>query len=472
MDHFGIIVIGAGSGGLVVAIGAAKAGKRVLLIEKGPYGGDCTNYGCIPSKSLIASARIAHATRTAKTFGINLSSNDLEGSGALKRVQRIVEEVRSHEEPDALSQHGVITLTGVARFTDPHTLQVTDSAGKSHHVRGKKIVIATGSSPIIPPVKGLKETPYLTNETVFSITTIPKTLAILGGGPIGCELAQAFQRLGAQVHLIHRHNALLGREEPEAQQILAEAFRSEGVDLHLGKTLTGATFSSGRFSLKLSDQSTLSTEALLVSVGRRPNVAALDLKLASVEFSELGIKTDAFGRTTQKHIFALGDVKGPPFFTHYAEAQARSVLKTLLLPWPFKQKVDSRQPLPRCTYTDPEIASVGLTTVQAHDRYKRAFLAIYTLPFSELDRAISEGREEGFVTVITKKWSSRILGATIVGPRAGEMISELTAAIHAKLPFRKLSSLIHPFPTYNLAIRKAADKWLTETVLGAFKKKS
>ena len=437
-----IIVIGAGSGGLVIAIGAAKAGKRVLLIERGEFGGDCTNYGCIPSKTLIAAAR-----------------KHLDSAGALSHAREIVERVRSHEEPAALKQLGVTTLRGEAHFKSDHVLEVVDKEGKSHIVKGKKIVIATGSSPNVPPIDGLKGTPYLTNETIFSLKEAPKTLAILGGGPIGCELAQTFARLGSKVHLIHRHDALLAKEEPKAQELIAKEFHKEGIELHFNTTISAVTHQNGQFNLTLS-QEKLQSDALLIAIGRRPNISALHLDAAHVEHTHTKIPTDRFGRTNQKHIFAIGDVRGGPFFTHLAESQARSVLTSLLLPFSFLKKL-SMQAIPRVTFTDPEVASCGLTIKEAEKLYPSASLKTYTLEFSDLDRAICEGREEGFISIVTKKWSSKILGVTIAGPRAGEMLGQVTLAMLHGIPLRKLSRLIVPYPTYNLAIRKVADMWLT-----------
>lgn len=460
MKTYPIIVIGAGAGGLVIAIGAAKAGKKVLLIEKGNWGGDCTNFGCIPSKSLIASAHAAHAFKEGRTLGIESVSLQLKARESLTRTRHIVEEVRSHEDPEALAKLGVETITGTAAFKDSHTLEVNHET-----VFGQQIVIATGSSPFLPPIKGLSQTPYLTNETIFELKEIPETLAVMGGGPIGCELAQAFQRLGSKVALIHSHAQLLNKEEPIAQERIAEQFQKEGMNLYLGIRPQEILYQNHRFQILIDSQKKIESEALLVSVGRRPNIASLNLQAAGVEYADQGILIDSFGRTNQEHIWAVGDVTGPPFFTHWAENQARAVLTSLLLP--FKKKLDLKQAIPRVTFTDPEIASVGLSEEEAAKKYR---IATYIVPFSSVDRAITAGRTEGFIKIVTKKWSSRILGCTIACPRAGEMLGELTLAMLAKIPLRKLARLIHPYPTYNQAIRKAADLWLTQTLLSAFRR--
>jgi len=458
-----LVVIGAGAGGLVVAIGATKAGKKVLLIEKGNYGGDCTNFGCIPSKSLIASANSAASIKEGRDLGVEASSQTIEASKSLSRIRKIVAEIRSHEDPEALKKLGLETLTGTAKFEEPYVLRVNDEI-----IRAKQIAIATGSSPFIPIIKGLDKTPFLTNETIFELKEIPKSLLVIGGGPIGCELAQAFLRLGSKVSLIHSHNELLNKEEPCTQEVIANQFKSEGMSLHLGTGVKEVTYHDGQFQILLDNGKKIESEALLVSVGRKPNVSSLNLEAAGVIYTDKGIPVDAYGRTNQSHIWAVGDVIGAPFFTHWAENQARSVLTSLILPFPFKKKIDKNQSIPRVTYTEPEVASIGLSEKEASQQYN---IATYTVPFSQVDRAITAGQTEGFVKIVTKKWSSKILGCTIVGPRAGEMLGEISLAMYAGIPLRKLSALIHPYPTYSGAIRKAADLWLTQTILPIFKRK-
>lgn len=466
VKKFQIVVIGAGAGGLVVAIGAARAGKKVLLIEGGQFGGDCTNFGCIPSKSLIASAKAAHAVRVAKELGVAAGSGTLDAKGALERVRAIREEIRSHEEPDALEKFGVATLSGWAEFTSSHTLRVGEE-----EVSGKQIVIATGSSPFIPPIPGLENSPYHTNETIFELKTLPKSLAVMGAGPIGCELAQAFSRLGTKVTVIESMRGLLPREEKEVGALLKERFQKEGIEVLLRCEANKITYEEGSFhicTMQGEEHRDFESDELLISTGRKPNVGRLQLEKAGVQFSEKGIPVDRYGRTNAPHIFAIGDVVGGPLFTHLAESHGRSVLTTLLLPFSLKKKLPT-QPVPSCTYTDPEVASIGLSEEEAKKQCKTA---TYLLPFNQIDRAITEGKTEGFVKIVTKKWSSKILGATIVGPRAGEMLPEISLAMLENIPLRKLAHLIHPYPTYSGAIRNAADLWLKQTVLGAFKRKS
>ncbi len=465
-DRYQIVVIGAGSAGLVIATGAAKAGKKVLLIERGTYGGECTNSGCIPSKSFIASSQVAHAIKYAKDFGLEGVSGPTNTKKVLERVRQIISSVRKKEEPKFLKEKKIETVTATASFTAPHLIQIKTGEKIPYEVYGEKIVIATGSSALIPDIAGIYETPFLTNETLFALHRIPKSISILGGGPVGCEMAQAFSRLGSHVIQIHKNGSLLNKEEPEAQEILAKTLEKEGVELFLGFETKSVSYSEGKFTLIIKqsekEETFISSDALFVAVGRKANTDSLQLKAAGIAFSEKGIQVDKYGRTSQKHIWAIGDVvEEGPKFTHAAENQARKVLLSLLSP--IRKKL--RDPLmPRVTFTDPEIACFGLSERAATELFGQN-VAIYSVPFTENDRAITAGRKEGFVKVITKKRRGKILGATIVGPRAGEMLPELCLAAKENISLRKLSSLIHPYPTYNLAIRKSADLWLIQTFL-------
>ena len=317
-------------------LGPPKRERKSCCIEKGNYGGDCTNFGCIPSKSLIASAKAAHILKENKTFGLDFTIPFLNAKPSLDRVRGIVEEVRSHEDSSALAKMGVATLTGTAIFKNAHIIAVD-----GQEVFGKKIVIAAGSSPYIPSIAGLEKSPYLTNETVFDLQEVPISLAVLGGGPIGCELAQAFQRIGSRVTLIHSHARLLGREEESAQTLLAEQFQKEGISLQLDAKVLEVSYQNEQFHIRLENGALVVARALLVATGRRPNVNGMNLEAAAVHYSEKGIPVDVYGRTNQKHIWAVGDITGTPYFTHWAENQARSVLTSLLLP--FKRKSTSNR---------------------------------------------------------------------------------------------------------------------------------
>lgn len=473
-SKYSLVVIGAGAGGLVVAIGGAKAGKKVLLIEKEYWGGDCTNFGCIPSKTLIARAEKAHAIRNANEASIDVKTSDFSAQRVLEKVRTTIAKVRSHEDPKTLNKLGVDTITGHASFIDPHLLKVVERSGTEHQVKAKKIVIAAGGHPFIPSIDGLKDTPFLTNETIFDLKEIPKRLGIIGGGPIGCEMAQAFARLGSHVTLIVSQKGIMPREEPEVAELFASIFTQEGIALKLGCETSRISYSNEEFSICVTEkekEEIVRVDQLLISTGRRPNTEGLNLEKGGVKQSKQGIIVDRYGRTSQHHIFAIGDIVGPPFFTHRAENHGRTVLASILLPGFLKKKLDLSQEIPRCTFTDPEVAAVGIYEKDAIEKYGKGKVATYNVSFEDVDRAICTERIEGFIKVVTKKWSSEILGATIVAPRAGEMLPEISLAMLHKIPLRKLARLIHPYPTYNSAIRKCADLWLTQTILGLLKGK-
>lgn len=456
------IVIGAGAAGLSIATGLAKANKKVLLIERAEFGGDCTNLGCIPSKALIAAAEVVHGAIKLGKMQIE-SKSQISCEDALDYVLRVVEQVREKDEPNELAKEGIETLKGHARFIGEKTLQV-DVEGKTSTYVAKRIILATGSEPRIPPVEGIDCIDYLTNENIFNLKSIPKRLAVVGAGAIGCELAQAFRRLGSEVALIHPHHRLLDREEPLAGELIKQLFEKEGIELFTEEHLKAVKKEGSALELTL-QKTKLTADALLIATGRVPRIEGLDLEKAGIAVTERGIVTDDYGQTSAKGIFAIGDVAGSQMFSHTAEAAGRALLFNFLAPWPFKKKVRLHAPAPHVTFTSPEVAGIGMTEEEAVKRYGKNRIACYYVPFDEVDRAICQGSTEGFVYIVTKKWSSKILGATIAASRAGEMLMEVGVAMSFGIPLRKLSHLLHPYPIYNLAIRKAADQWLTKTVL-------
>lgn len=465
MEKYQIAVIGAGAAGLVVAIGAAMAGKKVLIIDKGPYGGDCTNFGCIPSKALIASAKAAFYIKTSQKLGLHLNDSRFQSDAALDRARSLIDEVRSHGDAEALEKKGIHTLTGMAAFEDQHVIKV-NAQGQMQRIYCESIVIATGSSPKVPGIHGLEQTPFKTNVTIFDLRTIPKSLAIIGGGPIGCELGQAFQRLGAQVSIIHNKGQLLEKEEVEASQLIAKQFQNEGIELFLKQEIESVQYLNNQFIITLNELNSLTAEQVLVAVGHQPNVKSLNLDAIGLLYTVDGISVDAYGRTNIPHIWAVGDCIGKPFYSHAAEHQSRAVLSSILNPF-LNYKLDN-QSMPRITFTDPEVASIGLSESEAKKKY--GAIAIYVVPFASIDRAITTGRTDGYVKIMTRKWSSHILGATLVGEGAGELLSEISTAMYMKIPLRKLAKVIHPYPSYSLAIRHAADLWLKQTILPLYKK--
>jgi pyruvate/2-oxoglutarate dehydrogenase complex dihydrolipoamide dehydrogenase (E3) component len=455
-----IIVIGAGPGGLTAAILAAKARKRVLIVEKETWGGDCANFGCVPSKSLIASAHVADAVTNAAKWGIKVAGPSISAEGALERVKRIVGHVRATHEPAALAAVGVGTLEGTVEFADPHTLLIRQAEGQVRQLTADQIVIASGSYPVVPPIEGLEQIPYLTNETIFGLSSIPSHLLILGGGPIGCELAQAFCRLGAKVTLVQRNHHLLVKEELQAQELLLQILRREGVHVSLSSEALRASLEGREIVLAIrckasNGEETLRGSHLMIAVGRLPALAALKLDNAGVAHTAKGITIDRYGRTTTRHIWALGDAVGGQYFTHLAENHARAIVRSLTSA--MRHPLDLRQPVPRCTFTDPEVACAGLLARDAETVYGARRIAIHHLPLDKVERAVTDDRTEGFIKVITEKRSGKILGFTIVAPRAAEMLGELALAMNCKIPLQRLRPIIHPFPTYGLGLRQVAD---------------
>ena len=476
MAEFGydIAVIGAGPGGLVVAVGAAKAGKKVALIDKGNWGGDCTNFGCVPSKSLIASARAFHEAHRLKDYGIEGEMDSLHPSGVLRRVKEIVSKVRAEEAPSALAKKGIVALTGEASFLDPHTLAIKSEVSDTYEITARHVVLATGTRARIPEIPGMQQVPYLTNETLFQLEELPAQLVIIGGGPIGVEMGQAFSRLGSRVTLLQQTAHILTREDHEASDVIVQILKQEGVQVLLNSRVKEVCQKHGELCLAVESKEGVHNVAashVLIAAGRRPNTHSLQLERAGVRrLADDSIEVDAYGRTSQKHIWAVGDVNGWWPFTHTAEYEARTVLTNLLLPWPFRTKLDRDQYVPRVTYTDPELAQVGMLEDDAMKAYGSDRIATYRVDFSKVDRAITNRKTEGFIKLVTKKWSGRVLGATIVGDHAGELISELSLAVRERRTARRIATLIHPYPTLSMVVRKAADGWYKETILPAIQR--
>ena len=452
-DRYHLVVIGAGTAGLVTAAGAAGLGAKVALVEKHLMGGDCLNVGCVPSKTLIRSARAVGEVRSATRFGVVLPSNAVavDFRAVMERVRAVRARISRHDSANRFRELGVDVFLGEARFVDERTVEV---AGK--RLRFKRAVIATGGRPTHPKIDGLSEAGFLTNETVFSLTERPNRLAVIGGGPIGCELAQAFQRLGSQVTLFHKHAQLLNREDPEAADILEKQFAREGIDVALNASLKNVR---RRDHAKVIHSAACGThqeqtfDEILVAAGRVPNVEGLNLEAAGVAYdARAGVHVDDELRTTNRRIFAAGDVCTHWKFTHAADAAARIVIQNALFRG---SKRLSALTIPWCTYTDPEIAHIGLTTKEAEDG--GFIVTSYAQGFDKVDRAITDGEEEGFVKIVVQRKNKQILGATIVARHAGEMISEMTVAMAARLRLSDLSNVIHPYPTQAEAMRKCAD---------------
>ncbi|BAZ54022.1 pyridine nucleotide-disulfide oxidoreductase dimerization region [Nostoc sp. NIES-4103] len=459
-DIYDLVVIGAGTAGLVVAAGAAGLGLglKVALIEKHLMGGDCLNVGCVPSKTIIRSARVVGEIWNAKDLGINIPTHvDVDFPAVMARMRQVRAGISHHDSAERFSSLGVDVFLGSGRFASKNTVEV---GGKI--LKFKKAVIATGARAVQPPIRGIETAGYLTNETVFSLIQRPERLAVIGGGPIGCELAQAFRRLGSEVVLFHSGSHILNKEDADAAEIVQKILISEGIRLVLNCQLEEvATVTDGK-RLYFSSQGhrdSVTVDEILVGAGRAPNVEGLNLEAVGVEYDKRqGVKVNDYLQTTNPKIYAAGDICMDWKFTHAADAAARIVIKnTLFSPFGFGRSRLSSLVMPWVTYTDPEIAHVGM---YEHQAQKLGIdVATIAIPLSSVDRAIADNQESGFVKILHKKGSDEILGATIVASHAGEMISQVTTAIVNKIGLNKLSSVIHPYPTQAEGIKKAADAY-------------
>jgi pyruvate/2-oxoglutarate dehydrogenase complex dihydrolipoamide dehydrogenase (E3) component len=468
--RYNLVVLGAGTAGLVAAGGAAGLGARVALVERQLMGGDCLNIGCVPSKAIIRSGHAAHEARTAGRFGVRVRGEvEVDFQAVMERMRRIRAGISPNDSALRFSQHyGVDVYFGPARFTGPDSVDVNGTV-----LRFAKAVIATGARATVPPIPGLDEAGFLTNHNVFNLTERPRRLAVVGCGPIGTELAQAFARLGTQVTTIEMADRFLQREDRDAAEILRASMERDGVTVLLSTRVEKVEISTEGKLLFLETpdgEQQLTVDEILIGVGRTPNVEGLDLEAAHVEYGPSGVGVNDFLQTTNRRIYASGDVCLPFKFTHTADAASRAVIQNALFPGPRKRI--SRLVIPWCTYTDPEIAHVGLYPRQAEKR--GIAIDTWKVPMDDVDRAIAEGDAEGFLKIHCKRGTDTILGATIVARHAGEMISEITTAMAAAMGLGKFSGVIHPYPTQAEAIRKAADQYnrskLTPTVAGLLKR--
>lgn len=459
-DCYDLVVIGAGTAGLVVAAGAAGlgVGLKVALIEKHLMGGDCLNVGCVPSKCLIRSARVVAEMQNATEFGIySPAAIAVDFPAVMERMRRLRAGISHHDSAQRFQDLGVDVFLASAQFTSRHTIAVAGTT-----LRFKKAVIATGARATIPDVEGLITAGFLTNETVFSLTDLPPRLAVIGGGPIGCELAQTFQRLGSQVTLLHQGPHLLEREDADAAEIVQQAFIQAGIHLKLNCQLQRVEVTADGKVLHFTHNGqpgAIAVDEILLGAGRTPNIEGLNLEAVGVQYdSQKGVIVNDYLQTTHPKIYAAGDVCMNWKFTHAADAAARIVIKNALFaPLGLARSKLSSLVMPWVTYTDPEIAHVGLYEHEAEA--KGIPVSTIAIPLSNVDRAIAEGETTGFVKIHHRKGSDEILGATVVARHAGEMISEITLAIVGKQGLNTLSSVIHPYPTQAEAIKKAADAY-------------
>lgn len=451
--EYDLCVIGGGSAGLVAAAGAAALGAKVVLVEKHKMGGDCLNYGCVPSKALLHSAKVAQTIRRAGDAAIDVHVPGVNLEHVMQRVRTVIQTIEPNDSPERFRSLGVEVIFGAGKFTGRNRFKVN-----GHLLSARKYIISTGSRPAIPDIPGLRDVPYLTNETVFDLNEPVPRLLVLGGGPIGVELAQAFVRLGSEVHLVDRKWYILKNEDPDLAQVVETRLREEGVTLHLGVSPLKVEGEAGhlRLSIKQTDGEVKWLEGthLLVATGRRANVEHLGLEAAGVKVVHGRIEADKRLRTANRDIYACGDVVGPYQFTHMAEHHAGIALRNALFHIP--AKIEERV-IPWCTFTDPELARVGLSEAEA--KAQGIAYQVYTFPFHEVDRAITDNESKGMAKIITAP-NGRLLGAAIVGPNAGELIHEYVLALSRHLKVGDLANVIHIYPTLAQINRRVANEQL------------
>jgi pyruvate/2-oxoglutarate dehydrogenase complex dihydrolipoamide dehydrogenase (E3) component len=451
-EIYDLIVIGGGSAGLVAAGGSATLGAKVALIEKNLLGGDCLYTGCVPSKTLIKSAKFAHQAKEAKKYGFQKLEpkflND-EFASITNRVQNVIEIIEEHDAPEVFEQMGVEVVFGSPRFISKNEIEVSlKNSDEKRVMKAKRFCISTGSRPFVPPIEGLSDAGFITNEEVFHVKELPKRLIVLGGGAIGMELGQSFARFGSKVTVVEMGERILSKEDAEVAALVEKVLIAEGLEVLTETKAVKVHKNSNNTKIVTveRDGKTFEIEAdeILVAVGRQPNIDGLDLEKAGVEFDKKQIKTDDFLQTSNKNIFAAGDVTAHFQFTHTADYEAQVVIQNVFVPFPFKKKTDFRV-VPWATFTEPEIGRVGMTEKEAQDKFGADSVKVYKVNFTENDRAQAESATEGFAKIVTNK--DKIIGATLVGEHAGELIHEFVWAMKENLKISQLNKIIRVYPT-------------------------
>ncbi|MCH2213049.1 MAG: mercuric reductase [Fuerstiella sp.] len=451
--RYHLVVIGAGPAGLVAAASAAGLGAKVALIERDLMGGDCLNTGCVPSKGIISAARRAAVIRRSGEFGVHVPDGvHVDFADVMRRMRKLRSRIAPNDSAARFRDLGIDVFLGSGKFTASDALQVGNTT-----LKFRKAIICTGTRASIPPIPGIDEVPYLTNETVFSLTQLPRRFGIIGAGPIGCELAQSFAQFGSEVFLVETSHGILPREDPDAAAIVKKSMINDGVNLLCCSKETQLRRDGARIHLSVQSHNTTydrTVDALLIAAGRTANTCGLGLETVGVKFDENGVEVNDRLQTTNPAIYAAGDICSKHRFTHSADFLARNVVSNALF---MGRNRASSLLIPRATYTTPEIAQVGLSADEA--AITNIPVETYTLEFSDVDRAVLEGEEDGFVRVHTARGKDKILGATIVAGSAGDMISEITLAMNNGIGLRRIAGSIHPYPTQTEAIRRIGDMY-------------
>ncbi|MDQ3329175.1 MAG: mercuric reductase [Planctomycetota bacterium] len=455
--RYDLVVLGAGTAGLVTAAGAAGLGAKVALVERDRMGGDCLNVGCVPSKALLAAARVAATARRAGEFGVSTTGVTVNFAAVMDRMRRLRASLAPHDSAERFRSLGIDVFLGEARFAGHDSVSVGRQA-----LRFKRAAICTGAGATVPPIPGLAEAGFLTNETVFDVRSLPHRLVVLGGGPIGCELAQAFARFGCEVTLVEKHDRLLPKEDLDAAAIVRQSFERDGGRVLLESSVSSVEKTDGEPTVRIvgsgrgaSETSSIPADAILVALGRQPNLESLDLAAAKVEFDPReGVIVDDRLRTTNRRVYAAGDVCSRFKFTHAADAMARIIIQNALF---LGRKKASALTIPWCTYTSPELAHVGITPQQAEE--DGLAIDTFTQPFASVDRNVLDGEIEGFARVHLKRGTDTIVGGTIIGEHAGDLIGLLSHAMTHGQGLKTFSSTIFPYPTRAEAFRKLGDAY-------------
>ena len=457
-EVYDMISIGAGTAGLVSSGGAAMLGAKSALIERHLMGGDCLVTGCVPSKTLIKSAHVAYQATKAHEFGVDVDGVKVDFGKVMERLRRVRADMAHHDGAQRLHDMGVDVLFGNAKFTGPNTI---DLDGKE--VKFRRAMICAGGRPFVPDIPGLREN-CLTSESFFELTELPKHFMVIGGGPIGCELAHAMRRLGSEVTILQRGQKIMDKDDPEAGSIILDVFKEEGIDVRFGAELQKVEPRDSRLHcvVKYQDgEREIAVDKIMVATGRVPNVESLDLEAAGVEYHRRGITVDKYHRTTNKKIFAAGDICSPFQFTHAAYAQAEFATLNALMPWPYRLNAKDRV-MSWVTYTDPEVAHAGIPYSEIEKN--KSSLDTYELPVKDNDRAQTESEHRGFCRIHCKKGTDKIIAATIVCENAGEMIAEMSLAITNGMRLRHIQNSVHAYPTRAEIIRNTSTEWKFSTL--------
>ncbi len=463
---YDLTIIGGGSAGLVLAVAGAKLGKKMALVEKHRIGGDCLWTGCVPSKALLKAAKVANYIQNAEKYGIPTTDGTPDWQWVMAYVQSTQHTIEEeHDNPERFREMGVDVIFGNGHFESSDTFVVEDTEnGETRTLKSKKFVISTGSRPLAPPISGLESCDYLDSETVWELEKFPDRLLVVGAGPIGVELGQAFHRLGADVTIVQRSERILTKEDPDVSEQMLHSLRADGLTLRLNTNITEVAQNGEGTKVVLSSSEEGRVEQtfdkILIAAGRAPNVEGLELEKIGVQVGRGGIEVNNKLQTSVKNIYAAGDVIGHYLFTHVAAFQAQLLIRNIFFPF---SKTINYGVVPWTTFCDPEVARCGLTEVEAREKY--GDVDVFTLDQGDVDRAVAEGETQGFTKVIASRWRGKILGVHIVGANAGEVIHEYVLAMQMGIPLRKLSGMIHVYPTFSSSTWRVSGKWFSEGTL-------